>query len=277
MTINYNVEKLKNTLRNFSNVTGINIQLIKEDFSSFGFDLLKNDFCLSIQSCKEGKSACRNCDVLLLQKCRNTKQVQMHICHAGLVDIAVPILYNDEILGYIILGQMKHKTDFEEIKKNISRYHMDILKMEDYYNSLMFFDYDKIESVAEIAIMLTKYIMLENMLKPGKDRNVDKVAEFIEDNLDKELTVEYISKETNLSKSVIYKDFRNYYNCTLKEYVNKKRVEESAKLLRETDLSIEEIAGRCGFSTSAYYSALFKKENGISPLKYRKANEKPMH
>ena len=276
MIVDYDIDKLKNTLRNFSNVTGVNIQLLKEDFSSFDFDLFKNDFCLSIQSCKEGKNACHNCDIELLGKCRQTKQAPMHTCHAGLVDIAVPILYNDEVLGYIILGQMKSKTDFEKIKNKISKYSVDVSKMENYYNSLAFFDYDKIESIAEIAIMLTKYIMLENMLKPGSERNIDKVVEFICKNTDKPLTVEYISKKVNISKSVIYKDFRNYYNCTLKEFVNKKRIEESIKLLKETDLSIEEISGKVGFSSSAYYASLFKKENGVSPLKYKRINEKPM-
>ena len=274
MIINYNIDKLKNTLRDFSNVTGVNIQLLKEDFSSFGFDLIKNDFCLTVQSCKEGRTACHNCDILLLEKCRQTKKAQMHTCHAGLVDIAVPILYEENILGYIILGQMKNKTDFADIENNINKYSIDILKMEKHYNSLLLFDYDKIESIAKIATMLTKYIMLENMLKPTDDRNVDKVISFIEENLDKNLTVEYISKCTNLSKSVIYKDFRNNYNCTLKEFVNKKRIEKSIRFLENTNMSIEEISAKAGFSSSAYYAALFKKAKGLSPLKYRKKHEK---
>lgn len=273
MVINYNIDKLKNALKDFSNVTGVNIQLLKEDFSSFGFDLLKNDFCLAIQGCNAGKKACHNCDKELLEKCKITQETQMHTCHAGLVDIAVPILYNDTILGYIILGQMKNKTDFKEIESRIKNYSVDISEMEDYYNSLAFCDYDKIQSIAKIAIMLTKYIMLENMLKPGIDRNINKVVSFIEENLDQRLTVEYISKNVNISKSVIYKEFRNHFNCTLKEFVNDKRVEKSVEFLCETDFSIDEIAEKVGFSSSAYYGMLFKRKKGIPPLKFRKKSK----
>ena len=270
MLIDYNIDKLKNTLRDFSNVTGVNIQLLKADFSSFGFGLLKNDFCLSIQSSDKGRCACHDCDVELLEKCKQTKEVQMHICHAGLIDIAVPILYNDEILGYIILGQMKNQTDFEEIKVRIEKYSVDISKMEDYYKSLSYFDYDRIESIAKIATMLTKYIMLENMFKPSTGKNIETVISFIENNLQENLTVEFISKNVNMSKSVIYKGFHECFGCTLKEYVNNKRIEKAIELLEKTELSIEEIAQKTGYSSSAYFASIFKKVKGISPLKYKK-------
>lgn len=270
MLIDYNVDKLKNTLKDFYNVTGVVIQLLKDDFSHFDFDVLKNDFCLSIQESKEGKTACHNCDIMLLEKCRQTKKVQMHICHAGLVDIAVPILYNDEILGYIILGQMKNETDFKEIKSRIDKFPVDILKMEEYYNSLSYFDYDRIESIAKIATMLTKYILLENMLKPAMGNKIQAVVSFIENNLCENLTVENISKKVYISKSVIYKGFHEHFNCTLKEYVNKKRVEKATELLKSTELSMEEIAQKTGFSSSAYFASIFKKVKGISPLKYKK-------
>ena len=170
------------------------------------------------------------------------KKAQQHIGHAGLVDIAVPILYNDEILGYIILGQMKNETDFKEIKSRIDKFPVDILKMEEYYNSLSYFDYDRIESIAKIATMLTKYILLENMLKPAMGNKIQAVVSFIENNLCENLTVGNISKKVYISKSVIYKGFHEHFNCTLKEYVNpdgekyKAMVEEIRKRLNFTSL-----------------------------------------
>ena len=160
--------------------------------------------------------------------------------------------------------------DFEEIKTRIEKYSVNISKMENYYKSLSYFDYDRIESIAKIATMLTKYIMLENMLKPSSGKNIETVVSFIENNLQDNLTVEYISQNVNISKSVIYKAFREYFNCTLKEFVNNKRIEKSVKLLTETDMLIEEIAQTTGFSSSAYFASLFKKEKRISPLKFRK-------
>ncbi len=194
----------------------------------------------------------------------------MHMCHAGLIDIAVPVLYDDTILGYIILGQMKKETDFSEIKSFLSVFSLDLNEMKKHYNALSCFDYNKIQSVAKIATMLTKYIMLENMLQPSFNRNIEKATRFINENLDKELTVESISKSTNISKSVLYKNFRDCYNCTLREYVNNKRVDKSVDMLINTDLSMEEISQKTGFSSAAYYAVVFKKQKGMSPMKFRK-------
>ena len=42
------------------------------------------------------------------------------------------------------------------------------------------------------------------------------------------------------------------------------------ELLAKTNLSIEEISQRVGFSSASYYSKMFKKQIGVAPLKYRK-------
>ena len=54
----------------------------------------------------------------LLKKCKETKQTQKHVCHAGLIDIAIPIIYENSIIGYIILGQIKTEKTFESLKHN---------------------------------------------------------------------------------------------------------------------------------------------------------------
>ena len=62
------------------------------------------------------------------------------------------------------------------------------------------------------------------------------------------------------------------YNCTVKEYLNSKRIEKAAQMLLMTELSMDEISREVGFNSAAYFSKLFKKYKGISPLKYRKTN-----
>ena len=80
-----------------------------------------------------------------------------------------------------------------------------------------------------------------------------------------------ICRSTNLSKTVLYDAFHQKFRCTVSSYINAKRVERSMELLDKTDLSIEEISQRTGFSSASYYSKIFKKQTGKSPLQYRKA------
>ena len=99
---------------------------------------------------------------------------------------------------------------------------------------------------------------------------VNKAEQFIDDNLQNELTIHRISKGTNISKSVLYKRFHTRFHCTVKEYLNQKRIEKAIDLLIHSDLSIEEISQNVGFSSASYFSKTFKKIKKTSPLKYRK-------
>mgnify|MGYP003315925026 CR=1 FL=1 len=168
MIINYDLEKIDKTLEDFYKATDININLLRADFSyvSGREHRESNFYCSFIQNTKKGKKACGYSDKVLLEKCRETKEVQMHICHAGLIDAAAPILYEDTIIGYVIFGEMKSSTVIPSLKKYIESMGLDFEQMEKFYGDIPLFDEDKIQSVSNIASMLAKYILLENMLKP---------------------------------------------------------------------------------------------------------------
>ena len=59
---------------------------------------------------------------------------------------------------------------------------------------------------------------------------------------------------------------------SLREYINELRISDAKRLLKESSLSVTEIAFLIGFDSSNYFSEIFKKQVGISPLKYRKAS-----
>ena len=56
--------------------------------------------------------------------------------------------------------------------------------------------------------------------------------------------------------------------------LQKKRGELSAKLLEETDLSVEEIIYRVGYKNESFFRKIFKEMYGKSPLEYRKSVKK---
>ena len=271
MIIDYDISKINTALQDFYNATGINMDLLKADFSYVTFNHRGNEcYCQSIQNTDAGKKACSFSDASLLEKCKKSKKPEMHVCHAGLVDIAVPILYEDMIIGYIIFGQLKADQDFSAVEKYISDLGLDVEEMRNYYTGISFFDSGKILSVSNIASMLVKHILLENMLKPAFDENIQKAVTFIHENLENDLSIHNISQSIHVSKSVLYKKFHACFQCTISEYINMKRVEKSIELLTRTDLSIEEIAQKVGFSSTSYYTKTFKKLKGIPPLKYKK-------
>ena len=139
MNINYDIEKLSRVAMDFYNSTGVNISILDKDFSPLTPEGIHNEYCKHIHCIKKGKESCVVSDRRLLEKAAETKSAQMHICHAGLTDVAVPILYESEIVGYIILGQMKQTADFTP--------KADYASMVNYYHELPLYSEDKIKSI----------------------------------------------------------------------------------------------------------------------------------
>ena len=272
MIINYNIQKINKLLHDFYNATGIKMDLLKANFSYVSnrnqHDYVK--YCKCIQKTSKGNKMCFQSDNCLLQKSKISKKTEMHICHAGLVDVAVPIIYDNTIIGYIIVGRMKPNNDFSLVEEYIKSLGLDTDKIRKYYDNIPFYDKDKIESISNIAAMFVKYILLENMLRPDYDETLAKAISYIDNNTDADLSIKKICMEVNTSKSVLYDKFHANFQCTVSEYIKKKRVERSAELLKKTDMSIEEISQKVGFSGASYYSKTFKKIMGTTPLKYKK-------
>lgn len=272
MIVNYDVEKINKLLLDFYNATEINMDLRKVDFSFVNNQSYWESkcYCKEIQSTAKGRKACIHSDECLFQKSRESKKIEVITCHAGLTDISIPILFNEEIIGYIIFGQIRTDSDFSRNRKYITSLGLDAKKMEKYYHDIAVFDTEKIQSMSNIAEILVKHILLENILKPDFDENVQKAVYYIDNNLEKNLSIQDISKNANISKSVLYRRFHSCFNCTVSEYIHKKRIERSIELLKNSGSSVEDIAQMIGYTSGSYYSKIFKKEKGISPLKYKK-------
>ena len=79
-----------------------------------------------------------------------------------------------------------------------------------------------------------------------------------------------------MSKYTFLKKFKTRLKMSPIAYLNSIRLTNAAFLLTETNLSIEEISHQIGYTNAYYFSRIFKKKYGISPLAYRKANISPL-
>lgn len=108
--------------------------------------------------------------------------------------------------------------------------------------------------------------------KPSYIQNtqLDDVIAYIHSNYEKELTVSHIAEHFNYSPTYLTKIMKNYTGYSLIVYINRTRIEAAKNLLRNSDATIQNIALMCGFENEKYFFRVFKNNEGISPLKYRK-------
>ena len=101
-------------------------------------------------------------------------------------------------------------------------------------------------------------------------RKVQNVRRIINANLEKEISIEELAGKVNLNRTTLQKVFKEMYGLTINEYRTKSRLQLAKNLLVSTDLSITEIAGRCGYTNASKFSEVFKKNEGALPKDWRK-------
>ena len=270
MQLKYNQSELSKAINDFYNATGISIVLVDVNNNPIASATVGTNFCKCLQNNPDVKKECAKSDNFLIKKCQKSKKLERHICHAGLLDTAVPIIRDDEIIGYIIVGQMRNDTDFNDIYPLVKKYGINSDILENEYNKLTYCDINKTQSIANIATILTEYILFKDLLKPNKDLLFENAVNYIEDNLKSEISTRELCDKLGISKNSLYKIFRNNANCTIGEFITKKRIDKAKKLLTNMNFSVQDVAEEVGISNYTYFSKLFKTNVGISPLKFKK-------
>lgn len=98
------------------------------------------------------------------------------------------------------------------------------------------------------------------------------VVSYIRANFDQPLTLNGISGAFHLSHVTLSARFRAAMNCSVMQYVSRVRLNRAKQELAETDLPMEAVAEKCGYSSANYFSLIFKREVGISPSSFRRLN-----
>ena len=95
------------------------------------------------------------------------------------------------------------------------------------------------------------------------------IVEYLNNNINKEITIDELSNLFYFNKTYIMKRFKKELNISIHEYINTIRIYNSLPYFREDNYIIS-IAFKNGFNSLEYFSEMFKKIIGVSPIIYKK-------
>jgi two-component system response regulator YesN len=98
---------------------------------------------------------------------------------------------------------------------------------------------------------------------------IDKAKVYIEKQFHKDISLDEVSKELNISPYYFSKLFKEETGENFIEYLTNLRICEAKKLLSQSEMSMKEICGRIGYSDPNYFSRIFKKSLGVTPTEYK--------
>ncbi len=95
------------------------------------------------------------------------------------------------------------------------------------------------------------------------------IIEYLNNNINKEITIEELSSIFYFNKTYIMKKFKKELNLTIHEYINTMRIYNSLIFFKDDNYMLS-IAFKNGFNSLEYFSETFKKIIGVSPIIYKK-------
>mgnify|MGYP000271953125 CR=1 FL=1 len=104
----------------------------------------------------------------------------------------------------------------------------------------------------------------------GASNVIKEAIHCLEERFAKEVELKEIADQVHVNASYLSSLFKKETSMTFSQYLNMIRLHQSVKLLKMTDLSLEQVAMSCGFASQSYYIRAFKQHYGETPGKYRR-------
>ena len=125
--------------------------------------------------------------------------------------------------------------------------------------------------IRNIYLELDRYLQEEQKkMQTRTARPITEAVHYIGTHYPEQISLDEVAANSNVSAAYLSRLFREEMNVGFNEYLTKIRLEESEKLLADTNMSVREIAAAVGYPDEKYYSRLFKKNTGIRPTEYRR-------
>ncbi|MBQ2876430.1 MAG: PocR ligand-binding domain-containing protein [Clostridia bacterium] len=268
LTVRYDIEKLKRIVSDIEIVMGISLSVVDREKRCLCRGKNADEFCERICSVPEGRMRCECSDASLIEKCAELGAPVSHICHAGILDTAVPIIKDRVIAGYIFIGRVRPFEKPDNIPERLAWLGDSAELIEKRYMKLTYFTSEQLNAV----VNLISNIIFDGAIEIIYDDFMEIATSYISKNLDTPLDVATLCEKLYVSKTRLYDAFRTHLGTTVNEYVWGERIKRAKELLTSSGLGTAEVAAAVGLDNPAYFCKIFKERVGVSPSSYRRIN-----
>lgn len=269
---------LKDAFKNVCELTNTVLTLFdnnKNHVFSYGAHPLF--LCHKIRAVKELEDKCEACNRLGLSNACQRRGGYIYRCHMGLTEAVSPIIRNDEIIGYIMLGKVAEVKNIPFIKQQIhaccEKYNLPEAELLKSIDEIPLVTRETVSGCTNILNMLSSYLLLNNIIDLKMPPLNAQIDSYITKNLNGDLSVKALCAHFGISKTKLYRISVDSYNRGISEHIKEMRIEKAKRLLRG-DLNVTQVAEAVGIPDSNYFIKVFKKQTGYTPLKYKKSLKK---
>ena len=126
---------------------------------------------------------------------------------------------------------------------------------------------------AQVVLEIARLRSLNQSPEVTANRYITEALEMLHSSYAEPLTASEVAGKLHIHPSYLHRLFREYTSRTMKEHLQRIRIQHAQELLAGTRKSMQEIAAEVGFSSTQQFQQLFKRVVGVRPMDYRKQQQ----
>ena len=211
---------------------------------------------------------CKKCEQLALRIARRDLKTQYFTCHAGLKECISPVIYNDEVLGFVMIGQVLFTedsgTNIDLIREWIEENGFNFNEIRSLYLLLPRIGREKQQALLKMISALASLVHIEGIVRRIELPLIARIEKYVDEHLNEPILLDDVVEALSVSKSTICHTLRTEKNCTFVKLINQKRVDVVRKAIA-SGKTVAEAAEMAGFSSVSYCSRVFLQVTGSRP------------
>lgn len=231
----------------------------------------QNPYCHYVKSVYHCWAECVKRHKKVLERCK--QGAFCGCCYAGVGEFVYPVHYKEQIYGFISVsgyrfGATEGKAAHYALQHGIDPEQTSALARR-FLNPdpPTFAEVDAV--IRPLVVLLECYFQHLQEENGGSTTLYYKILRYVTENCHSKITMADLARRFHYSVSTISHLFSSSSGKSLPEYLDSLRMEEAKWYLSNSNMPVSEISRFLGYSSSNYFSSVFRKKCGMTPKKFR--------
>lgn len=242
----------------------------------------QNPVCRLIRKTRAGCDRCGASDRTYHAQAVKTGTTCLYTCHAGFLDIAVPVFVDGRHVTTISSGQIApgphSDAGFRRLRKRLDWLDVPDHRLRAAYNAAPYLPRRQITYIMQLLELFARQLCESSRrirwLEAQMERpEIKRARGYVERQFaDPALCLREVSRHAGLSPAHFSKVFHRVTGVNFARYVQVRRVAEAKQLLKGTERTVTDICFACGFSSLTHFNRVFRLLERCSPSRYRRGS-----
>lgn len=267
--------EVKQLIEDFSYCFDVKITFFSPDMYEYlvGYHTRSSDFCTLMQNGLDARSRCIQQDKLMCSRCREEGRKQIYVCHAGLVEIIIPILVEGELAAYAFLGQFRSSDMLpDRLLEEWRRSSLDEDELTAAFLDRPVYTGERLEKMVRLFSHNLELLLSSRALNVFHPSITEGVLSYIDRHISEKIDIADVAASLARSESAVSHAVKKELGISFKELLITRRISAFEQhIASQPGIQIKEAALKVGYDDALYFSRLYRQKRGCTPTSFAKS------